>query len=279
MTGSRDHHIELISKTVAIVETLRDRPGGLSLHELSAETGQVKSSVHRILNSLGRHGYIEQSSRRGLYRLGIQFLGLAKSVRSGSNLVEVARPHAQLLRDRFDESVYIAVLRGGHGVFVEVLETRRDLRLVGPLGARVHFHATAAGKAMAAFFPEEHRLAVLRNLHEGPITKRTLLRPAQIVRAWKQVSRAGYATNDEETIVGAVFLAAPIFDATDSVCGSISIGLPKPRYSSGLGARIAGELKRCCRRISDDLKAVAYIHQNGFEDGNHRSGNGRKVSK
>jgi len=276
MTGSRNHHIELISKTVTIVETLRDRPEGLSLHELSLETGQVKSSVHRILNSLGRHGYIEQSSRGGLYRLGIQFLGLAKGVRAGSNLVEVARPHARILRDQFDESTYIAVLRGGHGVFVDVLESGRDLRLLGPLGAQVHFHATAAGKAMAAFFPESRRQALLRGLRESAITSRTMVASSQIIRAWKRVQRDGYATNDEETIVGAIFLAAPIFDAADLVCGSISIGLPKPRYSADLGAEIVTKLKECCRRISGDLKAAAYVSRNAFEN---RKEPGKKVSK
>ena len=59
MTGSDNHHIELISKTVAVVEALRDHPEGLSLHEVSLQTGQVKSSVHRILRSLARHGYID----------------------------------------------------------------------------------------------------------------------------------------------------------------------------------------------------------------------------
>lgn len=283
MTGSHNHHIALISKTVAIVETLRDRPAGLSLHELSLQTGQVKSSVHRILRSLGRHGYIEQSSRGGLYRLGIQFLTLANSVRTGSNLVEVARPYSRSLKEQFDESTYIAVLRGGHGVFVDVQETSRDLRLVGPLGALVHFHATAAGKAMAAFFPGKHRQAVLQNLHDAAITERTLVTPAQIERSWGQVRRAGYATNDEETIVGAVFLAAPIFDATDAICGSISIGLPKPRYSADLGKRIAAQLKQCCQRVSGDLKAAAYVHRNAFDDQGVQTSSkslaGRKVSK
>src|SRR5215831_5432082 len=264
MTGSDNHHIELISKTVAVVEGLRDRPEGLSLHEVSLQTGQVKSSVHRILRSLARHGYIEQSVRGGLYRLGLQFLPLANSVRIGSNLVEIARPHSRNLRDRFDESTYIAVLRGGHGVFVDVQETSRDLRMVGPLGARVHFHATAAGKVMAAFFPEDRRRAVLNNLHDAAITERTLVAPEQIEQAWNRVRRIGYAINDQETIVGAVFLAAPIFDSADAICGSISVGLPKSRYIAGVRERLADTLRDCCRRISADLKTAAYVHENAF---------------
>jgi DNA-binding IclR family transcriptional regulator len=266
MTGSDNHHIELISKTVAIIEALRDRPEGLSLHEISLQTGQVKSSVHRILRSLAHYGYIEQSARGGCYRLGIQFLPVANSVRIGSNLVEIARPHSRKLRDQFDESTYIAILRGGHGVFVDVQETSRDLRMVGPLGARVHFHATAAGKVMAAFFPKERRRAVLNNVQAGAITERTLVAPKQIEQAWDEVRRAGYAINNEETILGAVFLAAPVFDSSDAVCGSVSIGLPKPRYTADVRKGIADGLRHCCRRISADLKAAAYVHESAFDE-------------
>ena len=57
----------------------------------SALGGQVKSSVHRILRSLGRHGYIKQMSRGGLYRLGIEFLSLANSIRTGSSTHSLTR--------------------------------------------------------------------------------------------------------------------------------------------------------------------------------------------
>jgi len=271
MTGSHKHSIELIAKTVAVLEALRDRPEGLSLQELARQTGQVKSSVHRILQSLAPHGYIEQAARGGVYRLGIQFLALANSVRAGSRLVEIARAHSRSLMEKFEETTYVAVLRGGHGVFVDVQETRRDLRLAGPLGARVHFHATAAGKAMAAFFPEAYRKTLLKGLRTTSIAKRTMLDPVRIAREWDRVRSQGYAINDEETIAGAVFLAAPIFDATGAICGSVSVGLPKTRYSAALGTRIVAELKRCCVRVSSGLKAINYVHENAFDDSAARS--------
>lgn len=263
---SKLHDIELIGKTVAVLEVLRDSPDGCTLQQLAAKTDQVKSSIHRILRSLMHHGYVDQDVRGGVYRLGFQFLVLARSVRLTSNLVELARPYSRELMEAFDESTYIAILRHGRGVFVDVQETRRDLRLVGPLGAEVHFHATAAGKAIAAFFPKERLDSLLTDIRHSAITRQTLLNRSQIEREWAAVRRLGYAVNDEETIQGAIFIAAPLFDSTGSVCGSISIGLPKPRYSSSLGEKIITELKQSCHRAADVLKAVAYVHENGFRD-------------
>jgi DNA-binding IclR family transcriptional regulator len=256
----KDHYIELVGKVVLLLEVLRDEPEGLSLQALSARTGFVKSSAHRILSSLKRHGYVEQDGAGGPYKLGLQVMTLARGLNGRNGLVETAKPHLREAMEAFDESCYLAVLRGDRGIFVDVLETRRDLRLVGPLGAEVHFHATAAGKALAAFLPAARRAALLKDARSPKLTDRTLTKRADVALEWEDVRRRGFATNNEETIVGAIFLAAPVFDAQSHVCASISVGIPKARYTAELGKRIAEHLKDSCQRLSATLGAMAYRH-------------------
>jgi DNA-binding IclR family transcriptional regulator len=256
----KDHYIELVGKVVLLLETLRDEPEGLSLQELADRSGFVKSSAHRILNSLKKHDYVEQESVGGPYRLGVQVMTLARGLNGRSGLIEMAKPYLREVVKTFDESAYLAMLRGNRGIFVDVQETRRDFRLVGPLGAEVHFYATAAGKALAAFLPPARQTALLKNLKAEQQTAKTLTRKSEIEQEWEKVKRQGYAVNNEETIVGAVFLACPVFDAHQAVCGSISVGIPKPRYSAELGKRIAEHLKDACRRLSETLEAVGYTH-------------------
>ena len=130
----------------------------------------------------------------------------------------------------------------------------------------MHFHATAAGKAMAAFFPKDRAEALLRDLRHVPLTRRTLLSRSHVEHEWAAVRRLGHAINDEETIQGAIFIAGPLFDSMGAICGSISMGLPKPRYSQKLGEKITAELKQACRRVTDVLHAAAYVHENAFQD-------------
>ena len=85
-----DHYIQLVGKMVRVVEALRDQPNGLRLQDLAARTGYVKSSVHRILHSLKRHGYIEQDTAGGNYRLGTQFLVLANGLAARTELADFA---------------------------------------------------------------------------------------------------------------------------------------------------------------------------------------------
>jgi len=257
---SYNHYIALVGKIVRVAETLRDEPGGLSPQDLACRTGYVKSSVHRILQSLRRHGYIEQDATGGKYRLGMEFLVLASGFISCIELVKVGRPYLDELVERFSENAYLAELRGGKGVFIEVREAPGELRLAGPRLAEVHFHATAAGKAMAAYLPEESRMAILRAAKLPALTERTRTDLSDVERDWAEIRQRGYAINDEETVVGAAFLAAPVFDSRERVCGSISVGVPKVRFSPALAEGVTLYLMDVCRRLSEKLSAAGYVH-------------------
>jgi DNA-binding IclR family transcriptional regulator len=255
---ARDSYIELIGKIFTVLEALRDGDDALTLHDLTIRTGLVKSSIHRILHSLKRHGYVEQDETGGPYRLGVRFLTLARGFATGMQLIRLARPYLRELRDRFDETTYLAIPHGDHCVFTDLQETHRDLRLIGPLGAVVHYHATAAGKAIAAFLPPAVRSELLEELHLIRMTRRTLTKRQQVEREWAKVRRQGFATNNEETIVGAVFLAAPFFDEHSVISGSITIGMPKARYSDRLQKIVSAHLVDACRRLSNTLSSLGY---------------------
>ncbi|MPY90808.1 MAG: helix-turn-helix domain-containing protein [Luteitalea sp.] len=255
------YNIELVDKLLHVLETLRDAREGLTLQQLAARTGYVTSSIHRALGSLKWHGYVEQPVARGAYRLGMKCLLLARGLQDTVELLPHARPYLREIADAFDESAYLAILRGGRGIFVEVVETRRrELRLVGPIGADVAYHATAAGKVFAANLPPSARAALLGRIELTARTPRTRTRRAEVEKEWKDVARRGFAVNREETILGANFVAAPIFDAERAICGAISVGVPSARYSAALGRHLATRLKEVCRRLSDTLAEVGYVH-------------------
>ena len=256
------YHIELVDKVVRLLEELRDEPAGLTLQDLTERTGYIKSSIHRTLGSLKWHGYIEQLIPGGRYRLGIKCLQLARGLNDSVELLPHARPYLQEIVDAFDESAYLAILRSGEGIFAEVCATRRhDLRLVGPLGATVAFHATAAGKIIAAHLPEAARAVLLNRIALTAMTPRTKTRRADVDKDWAAASRRGIAFNQEETIVGAIFLAGPVFDAEPAVCGAVSVGIPKARFTPALGRRIATHLKTACARLSQSLREAGYRHE------------------
>ncbi|MPY91176.1 MAG: helix-turn-helix domain-containing protein [Luteitalea sp.] len=256
------YDIELVDKVVQVLEALRDAPEGVTLQAMATRTGYVKSSIHRILANLKWHGYVEQPVAGGPYRLGIKCLLLVRAWQDGIELVRYARPFLREIVDTFDENAYLSVLRGGRGVFVEMCGARRrELRLVRPLGRDATYHAGAAGKLYAAHLPPALRATLLGRIELKAQTPRTRTRPAEVEAEWNAVARRGIAINDEETIIGAVFLAAPIFDAERAICAAITVGVPKARYTAGVRRSLATRLKEVCGRLSDTLAEAAYVHQ------------------
>jgi DNA-binding IclR family transcriptional regulator len=258
---AKDSYIGLVGKIVTLFEILRDSPEGLHLQELTRRTGNVKSSIHRILQSLKRHGYIEQKTPGGPYRLGLEVLVLAQGVKQGRNFPQMGRDYLIRLREAFGETTYLAMLRKERAFFIEVLEPPRNLRLVNSLGNDVHFHATAAGKAIAAFLPAERLASLLKTLPLERLTKKTITDRVNLEKEWAKIRQRGYAINDEESIVGAVFLAVPVFDAHHRVCGSMGIGVPKPRYTAKLSGKMILRLKDACQQFSKVLEMAGYIHE------------------
>jgi DNA-binding IclR family transcriptional regulator len=128
----------------------------------------------------------------------------------------------------------------------------------------VHFHATAAGKVIAAFLPGKLQSTLLLEMNLERLTSKTITSRSLLEKEWESIFQRGYAINNEESFIGGVFLAAPIFDARHMVCGSISIGIPKSRYSAKLEKKMAPHLRQSCERLSKTLEATGFVNKNDF---------------
>ncbi|MCW5982774.1 MAG: IclR family transcriptional regulator [Bryobacteraceae bacterium] len=247
------NHIEVIEKAVRVLESLAGADGGKSLKDIAAEVGLVKSSAFRILYTFKSLGYVERSAERGNYALSLKVLALARGAAGKATLTNAARPHIERLRDELGESVWLAERRGDRVYLIEEAEGYHPLRLSLHRGDPSPLHASAVGKAIAAYLPDSEREAALG---DGPFTRytgHTLTDKAAVMANLAEVRKLGYAVNDEETIEGAILVGAPIFDAAGRVCAGIALSAPKARCTPGLFDAIVRCTKCCARDISAAL--------------------------
>src|SRR2546428_11888420 len=76
-------------------------------------------------------------------------------------LLRQARPIMAELVRQARETAYLAVLRRGAVVPVEVIEADRPVRIVSQLGEALPLHSTAAGEAFLAFQTHDDLRALL----------------------------------------------------------------------------------------------------------------------
>jgi IclR family acetate operon transcriptional repressor len=253
------NRIELVGKTLGVLEALADGPGGCTLGDLAARTGLVKSSAFRILFTLKELGYVEQAGANGRYRLTLKTLALARRAALRPSLVAAARPHLARARDALRESVWLAEWRRRDVVLVEVAETTHKLRLSLDVGDVCPLHASALGKAVAAHLAPEELNAALGG---GPLprfTARTITSRNRLRRELEHVRNLGFSTNEEETIEGALLIGAPVFDARGSVCAAVSASCPTVRCTPARRQAMTDAVTSAAGAISRDLAAIGFL--------------------
>ncbi|HWR50930.1 MAG TPA: IclR family transcriptional regulator [Bryobacteraceae bacterium] len=252
------NYIELVEKTFNVLEALAEEPGGASLGTLASRAGLVKSSAFRILFTLKDLGYVEQESQNGDYRLTLKTLILGRRAAVRPTLANVAHSHLVAARDQTKESTALAEWRRGKAILIQAAEAANLLSLQLQVGDGCALHASALGKAIAAHLPADELEAALG---PGPLqrfTDRTITSRSQVASELLRVRKNGVAVNDGETVEGAYFVGAPVFDANDRVCAALSICAPTARCTPAKRQTMGLCVAAAASAVSRDLKALGF---------------------
>ena len=127
--------------------------------------------------------------------------------------------------------MHLAVLQGDAMMKVAKRESRHPVRVdTGTLGKTDAPHATATGKAMLAWLPEDDMRRVLAH-GMARFTPKTITEWPALIEALRHVRRNGYAVDDEEYQPGVICVGAAIRDHKGAVVGAISASTPTMRAS------------------------------------------------
>src|SRR6185312_10716041 len=118
-----------VAKALLVLDAVAEGEDGVRLSHVSARTGLPKTTAFRYLCTLEAAGYVDCDPAAELYRAGARLHALGRAADPAKRLRATALPIMTELRDRFDETVNLGVLRGGNIVYVEIVECRRRLRL------------------------------------------------------------------------------------------------------------------------------------------------------
>lgn len=244
--------VGVITKVLRILEAIQSSPAGLGLTDICEITEINKSTAHRFLKHLEREGFLIRMQSR-LYLLGPRFSQMTAHVNHSAVLQAVARPPLWELWQATHETVNLAVLDQGTVLYSDVIESPHEFRLSSRVGTRRPLHATALGKVLAAYSPEEQRRALLNAIVFQPMTPRTIINLLQFREELEKVRRQGYAVDDEEVVLGARCVAAPVLGLNGSALAAVSISGPTTRVTASLVSALAAAVVSCAGAISSGM--------------------------
>jgi IclR family acetate operon transcriptional repressor len=243
----------MVGHAFKVLDAFYDAGMELGLQEISSRAGVSKTSALRILYTLDELGYIDRNKETGKYQLGLKIMDTARRATSGRNLVQISRPYMQQLRANFDETINLAVLRNHEIVYVEIIESGQQFRMVTEIGSRVPMHATALGKAIAAFLPDNEVRSILNETELVRFTPRTICTVDRFQSTVQKVRQRGYAVDNEENEQGAFCLASPILNRKGFAIGALSVAGPSHRVRL-MQRPIMKQLKNACAAITRSIQ-------------------------
>lgn len=223
-----------ILRVPEVLMALATRPGGSSLAELAPRLNVPKSSLHRLLRTLERGGYL--TSQGGHYRLGPTSFHLANligRVAPASSFPESARPTLEWLAQQTQETVMLGVLSGdGPEIrYVDVVDSDAPIRFTLSIGDTRPLYCAASGKAVLAFLPEAAQRDYLARTPFIAFTPLTTAK-TDMPELLRDVRANGISFDNGGKVMGASGLASPVFDRDGAAFGSISVAGPSERMDA-----------------------------------------------
>jgi IclR family acetate operon transcriptional repressor len=235
-------------KTLVVLEALAEHS---RVADIAKSTDLPKPTVHRILQTLVRHGFA-RTDGQGDYVGGPRILSLAGRFLQRLDIAEQVRPILRDLQERTGWTVHLALLSGDEAVYVAKLEGTQPYTLASRVGMSLRLHCTSIGKAILATFPDDEVRALLRRTGMPPRTDHTLTDEAALLADLAEVRHRGYAEDHEENETGVRAVGAAIYDHTGEILGAVSAAALT--YQDDPGNR-GPEVAKAATKISQALGA------------------------
>ncbi len=248
--------VRAVERALDVLLCFTNQTPELTMTQIAEQVGIHKSTAHRLLATLENKRFIQRDQDTGIYRLGIRLLQMAYLTLEQNDLRRLAVPFMHRLCDLYEENIDFAVLDDTDVVFVNILEGPRRVKLAAAIGQRLPAFATASGKAILGFMPEE---LVQRILDRGmpKLTPYTLNSADILFDDLKSVRELGFSVSEQELEEQINAVAAPIFDQENHPIASIAVAGPAYRLTRERMMEIGPVVVATTREINQEIRMTA----------------------
>lgn len=243
-----------LRKALDLVDEFSLANGPLGVSELARRLGMSKNQVFRILKTLEEYDYVHQREDRS-YDIGYRFFEIGQRIAGRNDLLAVAPPFMDALRDATQETVHLFARDGLRAVCLARRESPHLVSLSAQVGRRFSLHAGACPKTILAYQPRELVDALIARDGLPAYTERTITDRDTLIAHLDAIVERGYAESDEDLDQYAYAIAVPIVDRDGKVNAALSVAGPVQRFTPEMRARTLSLLVEACDNISAALGA------------------------
>lgn len=238
--------VRAVARALDVLLAFRPGDNELLVAELLKRVHLSRPTLYRLLDTLVSKGFLVSEGEPQRFRLGPAVAHLAHAWTAGLNYSAIAQPMMRRLWDATSETVSLHVHDGSHRVCVAEMPSPQPLSFKRGVGFREKLILGASGRSILAWLDVDAKAL----MHYGA---QNAAEAAKYLAQLEQVRARGYATSRDELIQGAVAIAAPFFDGSGHVIGSIGLFGPSVRLTDDVVEHYGSLLVDEARQLSAAL--------------------------
>lgn len=229
MTG--ENRIPTNLRTLLILEVIGRSDHAMSATEINQQIGLPKQTVHRLIATLVKEGFLAKETDGKHYRPTRRLRLL------GAGLLHASRVHItrhqvlQNVASQVKEAVNFVVPEETGMHYLDRIDTDWPFRIQLPVGTNVPFHCTASGKTFMASLSTSARQKFVMGLQLEKLTDKTHVSPEALLDDLATCAKRGYALDSEEFMDGMVAIAVPVTDIHNRFVAALAYHGPSQRLS------------------------------------------------
>jgi len=228
---AEENRIPTNLRTLLILEVIGRSDHAMTPTEINQQIGLPKQTVHRLVTTLEKEGFLAKEADRNRYRPTRRLRLL------GAGLLHASRFHItrhQVLQDvasQVKEAVNFVVPEETGMHYIDRIDTDWPFRIQLPVGTNVPFHCTASGKTFMASLTKSARQKFVMGLQLAKLTDNTHVSPESLLDDLAHCAKRGYALDSEEFMDGMVAIAVPVTDIHGRFVAALAYHGPSQRLS------------------------------------------------
>ncbi len=247
-----------LQRGLLVLEAIAASGRPLSVSEIGARLSLTRSAVFRLVYTLRHMGFLESAEGSKLFGLGPRVLNIGFAFLASRDIIEIARPELELLRDRTGVSSHLAIRDARDVLFLSCVQTRTGFLSNMNVGTRMPAYASPMGWLLLSDLPGREIATLFEGTIFTPLTDQTPPDIAALARRIADAAVAGHVVSCGIMEAGGSSVSAPVFDKSGRVTAAIDISGPDSAFEAGkMGSFYVPEVIAAAERISARLGHVA----------------------
>lgn len=250
--------IQSIEVGVPLLKALVEARAPLALTTLAAAVDMAPGKAHKYLTSFLRCGLVVQSQPSGPYELGPFALDLGLAAMRRVDIMTLAQPILEELRDAAGATASMAVWANRGPTIVRIANTPDVMSATIRIGTVMPLLTSAFGRCFATFLPQQMTRSLLETEiadADGLVARCGLNDQTRVETLFAEFRARGLAVAQDLIDPGRAALCGPVFDVNERMVAAIALIGEIGRLDVDFEGEPARELKAATRNLSRRLGA------------------------